>query len=112
ESCKKLAQAGYAVGIEVSAGLAAYFSDEAYKEAGATVESDAASLVGAADLILKVNAPATGSAGRNEVQWMRPGAVFVASIMPQKNLDAVRALAGRKITAFSTDAIPRTTRAQ
>src|SRR5712692_8768217 len=32
--------------------------------------------------------------------------------MPLRNLDAVRALAARKITAFATDAIPRTTRAQ
>jgi NAD(P) transhydrogenase subunit alpha len=32
--------------------------------------------------------------------------------MPLRNLDAVRALAAAKITAFSTDAIPRTTRAQ
>src|SRR5438128_9145712 len=32
--------------------------------------------------------------------------------MPLRNLDAVRALAARKVTAFSTDAIPRTTRAQ
>ena len=32
--------------------------------------------------------------------------------MPLRNLEAVRALAARKITAFSTDAIPRTTRAQ
>jgi NAD(P) transhydrogenase subunit alpha len=32
--------------------------------------------------------------------------------MPLRNLEVVRALAARKITAFSTDAIPRTTRAQ
>jgi NAD(P) transhydrogenase subunit alpha len=32
--------------------------------------------------------------------------------MPLRNLAAVRALAARKVTAFSTDAIPRTTRAQ
>ena len=32
--------------------------------------------------------------------------------MPLRNLDAVRALAARGVTAFSTDAIPRTTRAQ
>ena len=32
--------------------------------------------------------------------------------MPLRNLDAVRALAAREVTAFSTDAIPRTTRAQ
>jgi NAD(P) transhydrogenase subunit alpha len=43
---------------------------------------------------------------------MRQGAFFLASLMPLRNHDAVRALAARKITAFSTDAIPRTTRAQ
>ena len=32
--------------------------------------------------------------------------------MPLRNLEAVRALAARKVTAFATDAIPRTTRAQ
>src|SRR5207248_5859580 len=34
------------------------------------------------------------------------------SLMPLRNLEAVRALAARRVTAFSTDAIPRTTRAQ
>ncbi len=43
---------------------------------------------------------------------MRPGAIYLGSLMPLRNLTAVRALADRKITAFSTDAIPRTTRAQ
>ena len=112
ESCKKLSQAGYVVAIESGAGDAAYYSDDAYREAGCAVETDPAALLGGADLVLKVNAPATGASGRNEAAWMRPGAIFVASIMPQKNLDAVRALAERKVTAFSTDAIPRTTRAQ
>jgi len=43
---------------------------------------------------------------------MRPGAMYLGSLMPLRNLDAVRALAARRITAFATDAIPRTTRAQ
>jgi NAD(P) transhydrogenase subunit alpha len=43
---------------------------------------------------------------------MRPGAILLGSLMPLRNLAAVRALAARGITAFSTDAIPRTTRAQ
>jgi NAD(P) transhydrogenase subunit alpha len=43
---------------------------------------------------------------------MRPGALLIGSLMPLRNLDAVRAIAARGITAFSTDAIPRTTRAQ
>jgi len=43
---------------------------------------------------------------------MRPGTIYLGSLMPLRNLEAVRALAARKITSFSTDAIPRTTRAQ
>jgi NAD(P) transhydrogenase subunit alpha len=70
-------------------------------------------MFGSADLVLSVNAPAIGgSAGRNEVAWMRPGTIVLTSLMPLKNLDVVRALAERKVTSFSTDAIPRTTRAQ
>ncbi len=113
ESCKKLIQAGLSVAIEAGAGDQAFYPDEAYREAGAAVESDPAALLGLADFVLKVNPPALGgAAGRNEVEWMRPGTLFLASLMPLRNLDAVSALAARKITAFSTDAIPRTTRAQ
>jgi NAD(P) transhydrogenase subunit alpha len=69
-------------------------------------------LLGSADLVLKVNAPATRDGQGNEIEWMRPGTLYVGSLMPLRNLEAVRALASRRITAFSTDAIPRTTRAQ
>ena len=113
ESCKKLIQAGYAVAIESGAGAAAGFADEAYTAAGATLERDAEALLRQADFVLRVNAPpAGGAAGRNEVEWMRSGAFLLGSLMPLRNLDTVRALAARGITAFSTDAIPRTTRAQ
>lgn len=112
ESCKKLIQAGYQVSVEAGAGQAAGISDAAYRDAGAGVESSAETLLGAADLVLRVNAPPFGESGRNEIGWMRPGTVLVGSLMPMRNLDAVRALAAAKITAFSTDAIPRTTRAQ
>ena len=113
ESCKKLIEAGYTVAIEIGAGEAAHFPDDAYRAVGVTVESDPAALLGSADFVLKVNAPAVGgAAGRNEVDWMRPGALYLGSLMPLRNLDAVRALAARRVTAFATDAIPRTTRAQ
>jgi NAD(P) transhydrogenase subunit alpha len=112
ESCKKLIQAGYEIAIESGAGEAAGFPDSAYREVGVESQADPAALLGSADLALKVTAPATGQSGRNEVGWMRPGAIYLGSLMPLRNLDAVRALAARQITAFATDAIPRTTRAQ
>jgi proton-translocating NAD(P)+ transhydrogenase subunit alpha len=112
ESCKKLLQAGYEISIEAGAGEPAGFADETYREVGVDVQADPQALFGAAELVLKVTAPVNGASGRNEVQWMRPGTIYVGSLMPLRNLDVVRALAARKITAFATDAIPRTTRAQ
>jgi NAD(P) transhydrogenase subunit alpha len=112
ESCKKLVQAGYAISIESGAGEAAYFSDETYREAGCHIESDPAAMIVSADMVLKVNPPATSPAERDEIHWMRPGTLLLASLMPLRHLEVVRALSVAKITAFSTDAIPRTTRAQ
>ena len=111
ESAKKLIQAGYAISVEAGAGDAAGFPDSAYREAGVAIESDPAAVLGA-DIVLKVNPPGGREAGRDEVGWMRSGAIYVGSLMPLRNLDAVQALASRRVTAFSTDAIPRTTRAQ
>ena len=112
ESCKKLIQAGYEIAIESRAGEHAGFADAAYSDVGVAVELDPAVLIGSADLVLKITAPATDRAGRDETAWMRPDTVYIGSLMPLRHLDAVRALAARKVTAFSTDAIPRTTRAQ
>jgi NAD(P) transhydrogenase subunit alpha len=112
ESCKKLIQAGYQISIESGAGDAAGYPDTEYRELNVDFSPDAAALIGSADLVLKVNAPETPASGRNEVGWMRPGAIYLGSLMPLRNLEAVAALADRRITAFATDAIPRTTRAQ
>ena len=112
ESAKKLIQAGYQVTVETGAGEAAGYPDAGYRDAGATVEADAAALLGSADLVLKIGPPTSGESGRDEIGWMRPGAVYLGSLMPLRHPEAARALAHRRVTAFSTDAIPRTTRAQ
>jgi proton-translocating NAD(P)+ transhydrogenase subunit alpha len=111
ESCKKLAQAGYQIAIERGAGEAAGYPDDAYREVGVAPEADPAVLLGGADIMLKVGPPST-DAGRDEVGWLRPGTIYLGSLMPFRNLSTVRALAERQVTAFATDAIPRTTRAQ
>jgi H+-translocating NAD(P) transhydrogenase subunit alpha len=111
ESCKKLKQAGYEIAVEAGAGRAAGYPDAAYGELGVALEPDPAALLGSADVVLKVGPPSI-EPGRAEVDWMRQGAVYVGSLMPLRHFGAVRALAARGVTAFATDAIPRTTRAQ
>ena len=46
ESCKKLVQAGFTVAIESGAGAGAFLADDAYRQAGATVEDEPAALRG------------------------------------------------------------------
>jgi NAD(P) transhydrogenase subunit alpha len=112
ESCKKLTQAGYEIAIESGAGEAAGFPDTEYRHLGVATIAEPATLVGTADLVLKVGPPAMDPHGRDEIAWMRPGTIYLGSLMPLRHLQIVRALASRRITAFATDAIPRTTRAQ
>lgn len=107
ESCKKLISAGYEVSIERGAGVAASYLDDAYTQVGASIKPDAAALYGASDLILKVNPPVAA-----EIPLLRKDAIVLGALMPLRNLELMRVLAERGVTAYSTDAIPRTTRAQ
>jgi NAD(P) transhydrogenase subunit alpha len=111
ESCKKLIQAGYEISVEAGAGESAGFGDAAYQGVGAKIVPDPRTLMEQTQFLLKVTPPSL-TADRNEVAWLRPGTLYLGSLMPLRNLDAVRALATAGVTAFSTDAIPRTTRAQ
>ena len=113
ESVKKLKKAGIEVAIQSGAGEKSYFSDESYKEAGAAIEADATALLAGADFVLKVQPPMDNTAlGKHEVDLLKEGSLFLGTLLPVKYTDAVKRLAARKISAFSTDAIPRTTRAQ
>ena len=105
EAVGKLTKAGTEVVVESGAGTGSGHSDEAYRAAGATV-ADRSTAFGA-DLVVKVQKPSA-----EEIALLREGAAFVATIQPSTNKDAVRALASRRTTAFSMDAIPRVTRAQ
>ncbi|HEX2838162.1 MAG TPA: Re/Si-specific NAD(P)(+) transhydrogenase subunit alpha [Phycisphaerales bacterium] len=111
ESVKKLVAAGFSVAVERGAGVPAHFLDAAYTGAGATVVDDARVLLEGAEIILKVGPPGV-SPSRDEVAMMREGQLVVGSLMPTRNVGVMRALAARGVTAISTDAIPRTTRAQ
>src|SRR5690606_38772065 len=103
ESVKKLVKAGLEVAVESGAGEAAYLSDAQYRDAGATIESDLAALLGSADFVLKVQAPEEHPRlMRHEVELMREGAILLTTLLPTRNTEAVRRLAERKITAFAT----------
>jgi NAD(P) transhydrogenase subunit alpha len=107
ESVKKIVQKGVEVVIEMGAGSGSFIDNEAYVQAGASVAADGKASLAAADLVLMVNAPPL-----EDVEAMKPGSMLLAPLSPTRNLPLVRTLMGKGITAFSTDTIPRISRAQ
>jgi len=113
ESCRKLVQAGIEVTVESGAGESAFFADDSYREAGAATGSDVAVLLGSADIVLKVQPPSIHPAlGVHEADLMREGAMLLGTLAPARFPEVVEKLAARRISAFSTDRIPRISRAQ
>ncbi len=104
ETVKKLVAGKHAVLVERGAGEAAYFPDEAYVQAGATlVDADAALK---AELVLKVRRPDAEELGK-----MQRGAVLAGMLDPFDR-DGLQTLADAGLTAFALEAAPRITRAQ
>ena len=111
ESCEKLRRNGFDVAIESDAGAGAGYDDDAYRSVEVTVETDTQALVQSADILLTVNPPANRD-GRTVIDWIEPGTIVVGSLMPLRHPRQMDVLAKRGACAFSTDSIPRTTRAQ
>ena len=117
DMAKRLTGEGITVRLEQGAGEEAGYPDDRYVKVGAEVVSDAASLWGGADVVLKIHMPgesgrAGGGGGRHEVDMLREGAVLVGLLYPLTNGDAVKRMVQRKVTSFSLDQLPRITRAQ
>src|ERR687897_1011606 len=106
DTVKRLTASGVVVKVESGAGLASGHNDDAYVASGATIVADAAEAFNA-QVVIKVQKP-----DENETALLRPGTTIIALLQPMTNVDLIRELAARDITAFSMDAIPRTTRAQ
>jgi NAD(P) transhydrogenase subunit alpha len=113
DTVKALVKAGASVLVQAGAGAKAFYFDPAYTDAGATIVPDAASLWSQADVVLKINPPLpAGPGGADEADALREGAVLICLLNPLSNLDLVKRLRDRRITSFSMDAVPRSTRAQ
>jgi H+-translocating NAD(P) transhydrogenase subunit alpha len=102
EIVAKLAQAGFDVVVEPGAGEAAAFTDEAFREAGATLGDP-----WDADLIAKVRKPSA-----DEVDRLHEGQVLIGHLQPLTDAEGIERLTARGVTAFAMESIPRITRAQ
>jgi len=98
---------GVEVVVQSGAGDGSFISDEAFREAGATIVPDAAALYGQADLVVRVGRPSDEETG-----MQRPGSILIGTLGTLSNPALAQRLAEAGVTAISMDAIPRITRAQ
>ena len=95
------------------AGDAAGFPDLEFEAVGAEIVEDRETAFQKAEVILHVRAlGANPQAGRDDLQFLRPGQVVVGMCDPLGNPEAIRELADTKATLFALEMIPRITRAQ
>jgi len=105
ETVKQYLRAGFLVTVQSGAGLEAACPDEAYQEAGATI--DAGDALSKADIILAVAPPTP-----KEVASLQSGALWIGHLAPDLNLPTVKALANAQISSIAMELIPRISRAQ
>lgn len=104
ETVKKLA-AKNEVRLQSGAGAGSSIPDRDYEAAGARLVPSAAEAF-EADIVLKVRAP-----GENELSLLKSGSVLIGLLEPF-NPANLEALAGRGVTAFAMEWLPRISRAQ
>ncbi len=107
DSIKKFIALGATVTVETGAGNGAALTDEAYRAAGATVETELSTCTQDADIILKVREPE-----KEELMLMPEGATVVGMLDPYGKKDEFGGYKLKKLTTFSLELLPRISRAQ
>lgn len=107
DSALQLQKLGYDCLIETGAGIAAGFTDEAYRAAGVSVVETAAALWGEADVIAKVRPPETSEAER-----LTAGKTLISFFYPAQNKELLELCKDKGAAAIAMDMVPRISRAQ
>ena len=106
-SAKDLQKLGHDCLIQTGAGLAAGFTDAAYKDAGVTVVKTAGAVFEGADVVVKVRPPSTA-----EAKKLRDGQTLISFFYPGQNEALLKAANAQGATVIAMDMVPRISRAQ
>jgi len=115
DTVKKYIEAGFQVLVESNAGKGAFFLNDQYQEAGATIIEDAADLFAKSDIILKVKEPLFNKdKDLHEIDLMHKGQYLITFIHPASpgNHEMVKKMADKGVISLTLDSIPRISRAQ
>jgi len=105
EAVARLGAAGVDVQVESGAGLAAFVTDEQFREAGAEIVTG--DVIATADVVLSVN-----SLSLEQIRRMRSDAMVLSFLAPSSSLDKVALARDTGVTYVSMELVPRISRAQ
>ncbi len=109
---QKLIKAGHEIIIEKGAGYVSGYTDEAYKEKGASLVS-MENLFSNAEVIGTVrSAAAAGKEGSDTASRLHEGQIIIGMMDPYQPDRSFTIYRDKKVTSFSLELIPRITRAQ
>ena len=106
-SVKEIVKSGLEVNVESGAGIKSFISDDDYVNAGANLIDSSNELLKNSDIILKVLSPS-----QNEIDILKENSIIISLCQTTRELEMVRQVTKKSITAFSMHLIPRTTLAQ
>ena len=107
QTVKDLLKTGLEVHVQSGAGHLSFFSDSDYENAGAKIVSSAAEILSNSDLVIKFS-----TATLDEIEQLKNGSSYISLIQTTREVEIVKKLTDKKISAFSMHLIPRTTLAQ
>jgi NAD(P) transhydrogenase subunit alpha len=114
DTVKHMTGMGLDVAVETGAGAGAFFADDAYQAAGATIAGDLGAALDGADVVLKVQRPLLGGRASepDELAPIKRGAALIGLLQPLEHANDIEAYAKAGIAAMAMELIPRITRAQ
>ncbi len=107
DSALQLVKLGHVCVVQSGAGLKAGFSDALYAKAGVEVLPDAAAVIAAAEVLVKVRGPELA-----EAQALREGQTLISFFWPAQNAELLEVVKSRGATVVAMDMVPRISRAQ
>ncbi|KVK54138.1 NAD(P) transhydrogenase subunit alpha [Agrobacterium sp. D14] len=107
DSATQLRKLGFECSIETGAGRAAGFSDDSYREVGVTVVTDAAAVISASDIVVKVRPPSDA-----EASHLASAKTLISFFYPAQNAELLETCRASGANVIAMDMVPRISRAQ
>jgi len=108
-----LTKAGLEVVVEAGAGAGAGYPDADFTAKGVKIVADRAEVFRAADIVVQILCYGSNDkTGKADVPLFRRGQALIGFLRPLGSIETLQEIAGKGVTSFSVELMPRTTRAQ